>query len=297
MTMLTPDLYAEPYPALRVGMCQVATEPWDIAGNLERTLAALDSAASAGAELAITPECVLHGYAPIHTPEFLERSRAAAVAVEGPEVGAVRDRARALGTDVVLGFAERGPGGAVRNSAAFIGRDGDVRAVYSKVHCRDFEDAARGGIFTPGGAFHVVPVERRGATFRIGMMICFDREVPETVRCLRALGAEFIACPLATNTWRLDAPGTHADNEMITRIRAAENEVFIAVVNHARTFNGGSFIVGPGGQCLGQMDGAEGVRVVEVPVGVVPARFHANPLGWAGWGFRRPEIYRKYLEV
>ena len=41
-------------------------------------------------------------------------------------------------------------------------------------------------------------------------------------------------------------------NELITRCRAAENELFIAVVNHARRFNGGSFLVGPTGEVLHQ---------------------------------------------
>jgi hypothetical protein len=42
---------------------------------------------------------------------------------------------------------------------------------------------------------------------------------------------------------------------MITRARAAENAVFI----------------------------------------VVPDQFHGRPLGWMGWGFRRPDVYAKYL--
>ena len=57
-----PDIYAGNGPRLQLGLCQVKTEAWDLEGNLQRTLNALEEAASQGAHLAITPECVFHGY-------------------------------------------------------------------------------------------------------------------------------------------------------------------------------------------------------------------------------------------
>jgi predicted amidohydrolase len=59
----TPGTYVGDHASLKVGMCQVLTEPWETEVNLERALAALREAAEQGAELAITPESVLHGYA------------------------------------------------------------------------------------------------------------------------------------------------------------------------------------------------------------------------------------------
>jgi hypothetical protein len=50
----------------------------------------------------------------------------------------------------------------------------------------------------------------------------FDREVPESVRCLRSLGAEFIRCPLATNTSDMSQLSLAAHNENITQNRTAE---------------------------------------------------------------------------
>ena len=89
----------------------------------------------------------------------------------------------------------------------------------------------------------------------------------------------------------------YADNEMITRARAAENELYIAVVNHAgRDMHGHSFIVGPGGERVCQMGTEPGVLVTDVPVGVVADKFHADPIGWMGWAHRRPDVYRAHLE-
>jgi len=275
----------------KLALCQVQTEQWHVEGNLERTLRALDAAGTLGAQIAVTPECVLHGYGEGGAPDYARRMLEVAEPLDGPHFGAVREKAAEHEMDVVFGFAERGEGENVHNSAAFISRDGDVAAVYRKVHCRPFESTEHQGRFVPGERFEMV--ERDYA--KIGLMICFDREIPESVRCLRALGSELVACPLATGTTDLTRHLNRAHNEMITRARAAENEVFIAVINHAGRFNGGSFVVGPMGEMLCQMASAAGVKVVDVPVGVVREKFHANPLGWMGWGHRREHVYRKHI--
>ena len=66
-------------------------------------------------------------------------------------------------------------------------------------------------------------------------------------------------------------------------------------MNHAKRFNGGSFIIGPAGEVIMQMDSGPGVEVVTLPLEIIAKRFHKNPLGWLGWGYRRSEVYDKYL--
>jgi len=292
MSMKTPDIFEGNPPCLRVALCQVGTEQWAVDANFERAIGALREAAEKGARLAITPECVLHGYGfeGEGTPRVLD----VAETLDSPRVRHICSTAARLGLDVVFGLAERN-GDLVHNSALVISHQGRILDVYRKVHCRDFEDVNRRGWFTPGERFFALDMARDGIEFKLGVMICFDREVAETVRCLRALGAQLIACPLACDTDDAAGYRNHADNEMITRCRAAENELFIAVVNHAGRFNGGSFVVGPGGELLYQMGGEPGVEVVDVPVGVVAEKFHSNPLGWMGWGYQRPDVYAEYL--
>ena len=292
-----PELGGASQARVRVGLCQVGTVAWDVVGNLARTLDAIAAAAEQGAEVAVTPECVLHGYAEQRGSEAQARLRAVAEAVDGPSVMQVRRQANACGVHVLLGFAEKTATGSIHNSAVLIGSDGAIRMLYRKVHCRSFESAAYDGAFTPGDQFFVETVTLREGPCALGVMICFDREIPESARCLRALGAQVVLCPLATDTRKVSAWHAEADNEMITRCRAAENEVFIVVVNHAGRFNGGSFVVGPGGEVLCQLGAAPEVRVVEVPAGVVAARYHQQPLGWMGWGYRRPDVYGRNLGV
>ena len=292
----TPDVFEGNPPSLRVAMCQVLTEQWAVETNLNRTLAALDEAAAQGAELAITPECLLHGYGDPKTQNYPQRMLEIAERLDGPNVTTLRQKAKVLGMDVIVRFAERGEGDNLHKAAALISADGEIVSVYRKVHCRPFESIRHEGVFVPGNEFSVTELRYDERAFEIGIMICFDREIPESVRCLRSLGAEFIACPLATDTSDMSKYIDFADNEMITRCRAAENEVFIAVVNHAGgEFGGGSFIVGPGGEKLCQMGSEGGVCVLDVPVGAVREKFHNDPLGWMGWGYRRSDVYERYL--
>ena len=285
------------YHTLRVAMCQVYTEEWAVEANLRRTLESLHEAKRLGADLAITPECVLHGYGFAEPDVLQSRLNEAAEPLHGPRLGRLRECAKELNLDVIVGFAEKAETGRIYNSAAFLTREGEVLWVYRKVHCRPFESAEHQGAFTPGDRFYVSARYYGDHNFQIGAFICFDREVTESARCLRALGAELIACPLATNTFDMAQPQNRADNEMITRCRAAENEVFIVVVNHAGRFNGGSFAVGPQGELYAQLGAEPEVRVLTLPVGIAAQKFRREPLGWMGWGYRKPEVYSQYLDV
>lgn len=312
MTSKIPPLDCPPEGRFRVGLCQVGTAPLDLEGNLARTLAALAEAAAAGAHLAITPECVLSGYPDTHDAAHRARALACSVSADSSAVRAVAAAAAHHRMAVTLGFAELDPAtGLHHNTALLIGADGREAAQYRKVHCRDFETeggspghdcdsvgGGGGGIFTPGDRFAQTADV---AGHLVGLMICFDREIPESVRCLRALGARLVACPLATDTWcgaEADGegqPGAGVGNETVTRVRAAENEVFIAVVNHAGRFNGGSYVVAPDGAVVARMDRHAGTSVVEIPLGAVGTVLHGNPRGWMGWGYRRREVYAPCL--
>ncbi len=286
------DIYADGKPFLKLGICQVRTEAWDVDGNLQRTQEALEEAAAQGANLAITPECVLHGYGFGKDREDTRcRLEAIAEAVTSPHIFLVRELARRRNMLIVLGFAERDPNGLLHNSAAVISAHGEILDIYRKVHCRTSEHVGHSGVFTPGDRFFTTDISLDDFSFRMGTMICFDREVPESARCLRAMGAQLIACPLACETESLDKHLDYAHNEMITRCRAAENEVFIAVVNHAGRFNGGSFVVGPGGEKLVQLGAGSEVQTIELPVSAIRDKIHANAYGWMGWGYRRQTVY------
>lgn len=295
MTQKTPNIYEGNHPTVNVALCQVQTVPWQIEANLQRLLESLRVAAEHDAHLAVTPECVLHGSAHPKDPDYMNRILSSAQPIDSPIMERLRQAAVQHQMALVVGLALHEADGRISNGTVTIDPEGTLLGAYRKVHCPRFESVNGDGVFSPGSEFHVHPIELNGVAFGLGVMIGLDRQIPEAARCLRALGADLIACPLATDTVDTARRRPYADGELVTRCRAAENEVFVAVVNHAGRFNGGSFLAGPSGECLHQMGTVPGVHLLHLPLEPVRTRFHAEPFGWMGWGYRRPEVYRKYL--
>jgi predicted amidohydrolase len=293
------DSFYKGYSTLKIGMCQVYTEEWAVEANIKRTLAAIDTASEQGAEIAVTPECVFHGY-PIDDSDgksesFRKKLFSVAELPDGEHLKLFRDKARDKKIHILVGFVEKGEGELIHNSAALISPDGQYVYIYRKVHCRHFENINHQGYFSPGSNFYSAELQFSERRYNVGTIICFDREIPESLRCIRSLGAELVLCPLATDTSDTASAKNEADNELITRVGSTCNELFIVVVNHAGRFNGGSFITGPKGELFFQMSSDPGVMTFEIPLGIISQKFHNEPLSWMGWGYRRPEIYKKYL--
>src|SRR3954465_5890703 len=122
---------------MRVATVQL-TSTHDKDGNLERADAFTRRAAAAGAELVVLPEKwnVLGDPGAIH---------AGAEPFDGPALTWARATARELGIDLLAGsIAERVPNREKgSHTSAHIGPDGEVRAVYRKVHMFDVEVAGR----------------------------------------------------------------------------------------------------------------------------------------------------------
>jgi len=130
-------------------------------------------------------------------------------------------------------FAERWSGGSVRNAFALVDRHGDAVLSYAKVHTCDFgADAA----YEPGDGFRVADLDTRIGPVKVGGMICYDREHPESARLLMLQGAELVLTPNACTLekHRLEQFRTHA----------FENMMAMAMTNYAwPQYNGHSTLV------------------------------------------------------
>lgn len=111
--------------------------------------------------------------------------------------------------------------GGPRNTLVLFDRWGERKLVYAKVHTCDF-GAERA--LTLGEDFFVTTLDTPLGEVKVGAMICYDREFPESARLLMLKGAELIlvpnACPMEIN--RLSQ----------LRARAYENMVAIATCNY-----------------------------------------------------------------
>ena len=256
--------------------------------NLHKGLAFCRKAKQSGAEIAVFPEMWNIGYA--LTPEREETERNA-IGLDSEYVNRFRALARELDMAICLTFLEK-HSPSPRNSLVVIDRRGDMVLHYAKVHTCAFDDTERQ--LTAGDGFSVAELDIGSGSVKIGAMICYDREFPESARILMLKGAEVIlapnACPMEIN--RLSQ----------LRARAFENMVGIATVNyaygqpdcngHSSAFDGIAYRPGEGGArdtLVVEAGEAEGMTMAVFPIDELRAYRQREVHGNA---YRRPGQYR-----
>jgi predicted amidohydrolase len=231
------------------------------------------AAATDGAKLIVLPE----KWTAIGRDEEL---RDAAEPLEGPAVEWARGITRELQIDLVAGsIVERvtedeglgsSASGRLRhphderkklaNTSVHINPQGEIVAVYRKVHMFDVEIEGRSyresDLEDPGD--EVVLSETAGGV-PLGMSICYDLRFPELYRILAVRGARVIVVPAA-----FTLPTTRDHWEVLLRARAIENQAFVVAANQIGPHPGGhrsggrSMIVDPWGVVLAQAEDREG---------------------------------------
>ena len=177
--------------------------------------------------------------------------------------------AKRLSVYLLTGFSEVSNDN-LYNSVAFIGPDGVILGTYRKIHVPK-QDHPESQVYTPGEEFLVFQT----SFGNIGIMICYDRQFPESARTLRLMGADIIFNPSAT--WAFDslyhAKKTHALlpppfwNETMMKTRAYENQVYVACVNLAAPrLVGQSLFIDPTGRVFLKASKNEKVYVEEIDV-------------------------------
>lgn len=182
----------------RIAVVQKHRDPYDRDKNTQLGIACMQEAKSMGADLVLFPECWITGY---EFPEFddyipieeIEKTDAfhqwAASAMEDDDTHllAFRQAAREMKIGVVITGYTKGSS-RPRNTAFLIGRSGEILLKYSKVHTCDF---SKERMLESGDEFLVADFEG----VKLGIMICYDREYPESARVLMMKGAEIILVP------------------------------------------------------------------------------------------------------
>jgi deaminated glutathione amidase len=261
------------------------------ADNIERAGLLVARAAATGADLIVLPE-KWNGIGP---PDFL---RANAESLDdGETVDAMRSWARDHKLTIVGGsIAERREGrDKLSNTSIVFDPDGEIAAVYRKIHMFDVE--VGGQLYReseseePGEeASRVIDVEG----WKLGMTVCYDLRFPELYRILAVEGAEIITVPAAFTLF------TGKDHwELLLRARAVENQCYIVAPNQWGTHRDGkasygrSMIVDPWGVVLAQAPDEDGIIVAELE----RARMDGIRRALPSLANRQPAAYRRPAEV
>ncbi len=274
---------------IRIAFLQLLPES-GMEGQLEKGMAACRRAKEMGADIALFPEMWSDGY---EIPQETEALRALAVDAEGPFVSAFGALAAELGMAVGITFLEKHEP-KPRNSLVLFDRFGRRRLHYAKVHICAFDQEQA---LDPGDDFFVTDLDVGGEQVKVGAMICFDREFPESARLLMLRGAELIlapnACPMELN--RLSA----------LRSRAYENMLAVATCNYpaphpdcngrSTLFDGVAWLAEEPDvrdMCVLEAPPEEGIYLAELDLGLL-RRYRAGEI--MGWKYRRPETYGELI--
>lgn len=189
----------------------------DLDENLDIGKKACVEAKEKGADIALFPEMWSDGY---YLPQDEKELSSLAISKDSGFINEFRGLARELQMAIGITFLEKNNPRPF-NSVIFFDRHGNKILHYSKLHTCAFDDEK---VLSEGTDFYVADLDLNEGTVKIGSMICFDREFPESARILMLKGAELIlapnACPMEIN--RLSA----------IRTRAYENMVAVATCNY-----------------------------------------------------------------
>ena len=275
---------------LKVAMLQLLPAA-SLKGNLEKGFDACVRAKKLGADIALFPEMWSSGYC---IPEDICELKNLAIAEDSDFVCEFQMLAKKLEMAIGVTFLEKCEP-LPKNTIMLFDCHGKLALKYSKVHTCDFSDEAR---LSAGDDFYVADIETGIGNVKIGSMICFDREFPESARILMLKGAELAlapnACPMEIN--RLAA----------LRTRAYENMLAVATCNypagqpdcngHSSIFDGVAWIRNEAGvrdMCVLETPGDEGIYIGEIDMRRLREYRASEVMGNA---YRHPEKYKAITE-
>ncbi len=280
------DTNPENDSVLRIALLQVpahADQEWNLAKGEEMCR----QAKTYGADIALFPEMVNIGYqAPdFNEPGAMEEWKSRAISQDDKFILHFRNLAKKLEMAIVITYLEKTES-LPKNSASVIDMNGNIIMTYSKVHTVDpfpMETAVM-----PGAGFYVEELNTRLGPVPIGVMICYDREFPESARILMLKGAEIILTP---NACTLESKRLEQ-----FRTRAWENSLATVMTSYAdggaEGFNGHSCAYSSNGDLIVMAGEQEGVYLA-----LVDLKKEREYRSWTYWGnsYRRPNKYNELI--
>ena len=271
---------------MKIALLQIAAQD-TLDRTLEKGVLFCRKAKEMGADVALFPEMFSNGYRIYDRPvsDWVQE----AIPADHGFVRAFQALSNQLNMAIgitLLEEYETGP----RNTLILFDRFGKQVLTFSKVHTCDFDTERN---LTPGDDFYVADLDTASGVVKVGAMICFDREFPESARILMLKGAEVIlvpnACPMEIN--RLSQ----------LRARAYENMLGIATCNypgsvpdcngHSSAFDGVAYLPGLSDSrdtCILETDETEGVWIADFDMDMI-RDYRRNEVH--GNAYRHPRKY------
>jgi deaminated glutathione amidase len=266
----------------RIAIAQISASTGK-AENLKLAAELIAEARDKSARAIAFPEFAM-AYSP--STQSAEELTGLAETLDGNFTTKIKASARQHAIDVLITVYETCPvPNRVYDTALWIDSQGDIRAVYRKLHLYDALGFRESDKFLAGSSIEK-PFQFEAA--KIGLMICYDIRFPEVSRILSVLGAELLVIPSA---W---VHGIMKEEHWQTLIkaRAIENGIYVIAPDQiGNIYTGRSMVVNPFGTVLLDMGNKEGMEVVELEKSDIIKVREKLPL----LKNRRTDVYQKNL--
>ncbi len=292
---------------IKIGAAQFEARDADKDYNLSRIQALSRQAVDNGAEIVSFHECCISGYTFLQTLSRAQLSDLAEPVPDGPSTNRLIQISKEMNVPILAGLVEL-DGDAHYNTYVCVSPDGFVTK-HRKIHAFISEFISSGSEFT---VFDLCGC-------RMGILICYDNNLPENVRITAIKGAEIIFMPHVTcglpsvmpgrgkidpaiweNRHRdpvscrqeFDGPKGRAWLMRWLPARAYENGVYAVYTNpigvdHDTIKNGNAMILDPFGEILIESNALED----DVVVGCLTEEKINVSSGYRYLRARRPELY------
>lgn len=265
---------------MRIALIQMSNSG-DIASNLEKSIRSIKTAAEHGAELVLFPEVQLTEFFPQYPKQDVKKYE---ISLDSGIVKSFCDACRENGVMAVPNIYLNENGRAF-DASILIGKDGSVKGVQKMVHIAQADKFFEQDYYTPSDdGFKVFDTEFG----RIGIVVCFDRHYPESIRTEALMGADLILIPTVNTKAE---PSEIFEWEL--RVQAFQNSVAAAMCNRVGTegemdFSGESIVVGANGEVIAKASDKEEILYADIDMKRSAEIRNSRPYTQ----LRRTEFYR-----
>lgn len=253
--------------------------------NLEKALNLIEVAAKNGAQLICFPELQLTPFFPQY--EGLDASNYA-ISISDEKIKRIQEKSREFKIISIPNVYLK-ENGNYFDASLVINNDGEILGTSKMVHiaqCHQFYEQDYYHPSDTGFKVYDTPVGK------IGIIVCFDRHLPESFRICALEGADIIIIPTANVK---SEPLEMFEWEV--RIPSMQNSVFTAMCNRVgmeddMDFAGESIVVDPNGEIVIKADDKEQLIYADIDINEAAKSRNEKPY----MNLRRPQVYSKICD-
>ena len=283
---------------LNIALLQL-TPTDSIENNMQKGIEFVQEAKKMGADIAVFPEMWNNGYEMLFEGDLKDQDNiplekinkwnSKAIENDNKFIKGYINLAKQLQIAIALTYLEKSHK-KPKNTVIIIDRNGKIILKYSKVHTVDCKMEA---YTEPGTEFKTCELDYARGKVKLGTMICFDRDFPESARVLMLQGSEIILVPNACYMSKIRL-------EQL-KVRAYENMVGIVTVNYAN-HGGKSSAYSPIVRNINKheldsellvMNDEESIKTVQFNMSEIREYRNRETLGDA---YRKPNVYKLLIK-